>query len=117
VAKEEQQKGKDCGFGRVIGIEVLEQREKEATDRAFSKVWMTEYAKINPSIFTTIVTIARKASSLAKKRALEAIEKRPEKRLRLESVQEEDEVRIEAPETQTRSGRIIKRTSKARNKA
>jgi hypothetical protein len=38
VAKEEKKKGKNCSFGRVIGIEVLEQRDKEARDRAILKV-------------------------------------------------------------------------------
>jgi len=119
VAREEKQKGKrkkgkDCGFGRVMGVEVLEQRNKEAIDRAISKVWTTEYAKINPSIFTMPIA-AKKASSPTKKRALEVVEQSLEKRLRLEYIGEEEEVRIEAPETRTRSGRTVKRTSKARN--
>jgi len=43
VAKEEKnrnkrKKGKDYRIGRVIGIEVLEQRDKEARDRVISKV-------------------------------------------------------------------------------
>ena len=99
-----------------MGIEVLEQREKEAIDRAIQKVWTTEYAKLNPSIFTMPIA-ARKASSPTKRIALEVVEQRPEKRLRLESNRKEDKVRMEAPETQTRSGRTVKKTSKARNKA
>jgi hypothetical protein len=119
VAREEKRngkrkKGKGCGFGRVMGIEVLEQRNKEAIDRAISKVWTTEYTKINPSIFSMPI-VAKKASSPTKKRALEVVEQSLEKRLRLEYIREEEEVRIEAPETRTRSGRTVKRTSKARN--
>jgi len=120
VAKEEKQKGKrrkgkDCGFARVIGIEVLEQREKEAIDKAISKVWTSEYAKISPDIFTISIA-AKKTRSPIKKRALGVVEQRPEKRMRLDcNEEEEEEVRIAMPETQTRSGRTVKRTLKVRN--
>ena len=88
VAKEEKmkskrKKGKNCGFGRVIGIEVIEQREKEVEEKAFLKAWLAEFAKTSTDIFATPKR-ARKASSPIKRKALEVIELGPKKKLRIE---------------------------------
>jgi len=99
-----------------MGREVLEQRDKDARDRAILKVWTIEFAKISPDIFS-ISTRAKKASSTTKRKALEVVEQGPKKKLRLECNGKEREVGIEALKTCTRSGRTVKKTSKAVNGA
>jgi hypothetical protein len=71
---------------------------------------------MHASVFTISIR-AKKASSPTKRKTLEVVEQGPEKRLRLEYNRKEQEVRMQTPETQTRLGRIVKRTSKARNRA
>ena len=124
VAKEEKKrgkrkKGKNCGFGRVMGIEVIEQREEEARERAFLKAWKEDFSKIDTNIFIAPKKAIKassptKRASPTKRKALELIELGPKKKLRIEC---NGTAEIEAPVTQTRVGRRVKRTLKARIRA
>ena len=56
VAKEEKKrksrkKGKDCGYGRVMGIEVLQQREQEQKEREFLNAWKEDFGMISLEVF------------------------------------------------------------------
>jgi hypothetical protein len=59
----------------------------------------------------------KKASSLTKRKTLEVVEQGPKKKLRLEYKKKEEEIGVEVSKTRTRVGRVVKRTSKARNEA
>ena len=84
---------------------------------------MSDYVKISPDLFTAT---ALKVRGPAKKRGPKVVAQRPAKRTRLEcNIEErieldchddtEEVVRIVLPATQTRSGRVVKRTSKVRS--
>jgi DDE superfamily endonuclease len=133
VAKAENKRGKrnkgnrkDCNYGRVMGIEVIEQRRQFAKEKEFLKAWKEDFTKIGPDIFTalkgkSLAKRAIKASLPIKRKALEAIELGaielgPKKKPRTEELEKETE-EVEALRARTRAGRVVKRTSKVRNKA
>jgi hypothetical protein len=84
---------------------------------------MSDYVKISPDLF---IATALKVRALAKKRGPKVVAQRPAKRTRLEcNIKErieldchdntKEDVRIVLLATQTRSGRVVKRTSKVRS--
>jgi len=142
VAKTEKQKqgrkkGKDYGSGRVIGIEVIEQREQEARDNAFLRAWKEDFARINLGVFTDSKAKSRKGKEKALEASVSLLDARlfnepialsPTKRKRKALDQEiaprkkskglqEKEVEAEQePEIRTRVGRAIKKTSKVQKR-
>jgi hypothetical protein len=79
VAKEEKRKGarkkeKDYGYGRVMGIEVIEQRDQEARDKAFLKAWKEDFTRINLDVFAgpKAKPPCKKRTRKGKEKALEA---------------------------------------------
>jgi hypothetical protein len=122
VAKTEKKKGartkgKDCGYGRVMGIEVIEQMEQEARDKAFLKAW-NEGFNISPDIFTLTTSTESKAK-LAKPRYRKPAKGKGKALDKEKEASNKGKERIEAveaveaePEMRSRAGRAIKRTAK-----
>jgi hypothetical protein len=91
VAKEEKRrsqrkKAKEQTFRRVIGIEVIHQRQEEAQEKEFLRVWQAEFFKIDLDIFTESITTwkTRKPAAPKKRKALETVKLVPKRRVRLE---------------------------------
>jgi hypothetical protein len=91
VAKEEKQKrsrkkGKNCGYGRVMGIEVIEEREQEAGDRQFLKFWKEEFCKLGPELFAELPKPRSPCKKATKKTTRMATRKEKEKEKALEAM-------------------------------
>jgi len=75
VAKEQKRKGSrkkgtGCSVGRVMGIEIIEEREQKTREAAFLKAWKEDFSIIDPEVFTEPKARSRKR----KGKAIEATE-------------------------------------------
>jgi hypothetical protein len=144
VAKEQKRKGSrkkrmDCSAGRVIGIEVIEEREQKAREVAFVKAWKEDFSIIDLDVFAEPKVKSRKRKGKAKaiepteatilldsvlfdepiessptsKRKATNEKARPRKKAKELQEQVESIIQVEALQVRTRARRIVKRTAKA----